>query len=117
MTIKISDVVVKHEGQVIQTEMSYHYFGSTAYHWCREDSAEAVLKTLARNAGSDNIKRQVKANGGLYAWVCKVEKPRTASYAINFFQPVDVPISHSAEYHIMNSKGHCLPITREKRDV
>jgi len=104
-------------GVVEVPEPQFHYYGSTAYNWCRDDSVENVLLTLARMAGSDAIKRNVKGSGGLYSWICKVEAPRSTSYDINFFAPVGVEISESWEFNIMNTKGHCLPITREKKNA
>jgi len=113
MTIKKAAPIV---GNV--PEKAYHYFGSTCFNWCRADSVEAVLKNLASWAGADTVKRQIKNNGGLYAWVCRVEVPQSSSYGTNFFRPVDVPVSESWEFNIMNTKGHVLPITREdKPDV
>ncbi|WJM88680.1 hypothetical protein QDY63_14855 [Pseudomonas brenneri] len=95
-------------------ENQFHYFGSTALNWCKDTSPENVLFTLARMAGTETIKQQVKCNKGLYAWVCRVEQPQTTKYEINNFAPAGVKVSESWEFNIMNAKGHCLPITREK---
>lgn len=91
----------------------FHYFGSTCYGWAKGNTPEFVLETLARIAGTDAIKQQLKQNKGLYAWVCKVDVPRSTKYQINFFQPQGVSISDTQEFLIMNTKGWCLPITKE----
>lgn len=119
MTIKISDVVIKLDGKVVEpvSEKSYHYFGSTCFNWCMGESVEGVLSTLARQAGTNTIQQQVKHGDGLYAWVCRVEAPRSTSYQITNFQPQGVTVSESWEFNIKNSKGHCLPITREDDNV
>lgn len=99
-----------------EPEKNYHYFGSTALNWCKGTSPENVLHKLALMAGAETIKQQVKCNKGLYAWVCRVEQTRTTKYEINNFAPVGVKVSESWEFNIKNTKGHCLPITRENAD-
>ena len=100
-----------------EPEKSYHFFGSTPFNWCKGETLEAVLSTLARQAGAKTIQYQNKTNNGLYAWTCRVDVPRSEPYAISFFQPVGVQIADSREFNIKNSMGHVLPITREKFDV
>lgn len=96
-------------------EKSYHFFGTTTFNWCKGETLEGVLSTLARQAGDSVIKQQNKVGNGLYAWTCRVEVPRSELYALNFFQPVDVQLSDTREWNIKNGKGHVLPITREEK--
>ncbi|MGF6139016.1 hypothetical protein [Pseudomonas laurylsulfatiphila] len=110
MNIKIA------EDKPVVAEKPTHYFGSTCFNWALGESPEEVLANLAKAAGANSIKVQVKHNGGLYAWICKVHAPRSSPYVINFFQPQGVEVSECQEFNIMNSKGHCLPITKEKKD-
>lgn len=82
-----------------------HYYGSTAFNWAVGQTRDEVLTKLAKQAGTDTIKRNVKHNGGLYAWVCLVHAPQSAAYEIEYYQPKGVEISDAQEFNILNSKG------------
>ena len=93
--------------------MDRHFFGSTAFNWAVGSTREEVLGKLARAAGSDIIKANVKRNGGLYAWTCMVPLPESADYAIHNYAPVNVGACEVQEFNIMYINGASLPITRE----
>lgn len=96
------------------TEQQHHFYGSTAFNWAVAQTREEVVKKLASATGADLIKRNVAANGGLYCWTCKVELPQEAHYDINFYKPVDVPISEAQEFNILNAKGKTSPYVRKE---
>lgn len=88
-----------------------HYFGSTAFNWATGETREEVLQKLARMAGADIIKRNVKANGGgLYAWTVQVNAPQSAHYEINNYAPSGVPTEQAQAFNILNAKGKASPI-------
>lgn len=91
-------------------EKQFHYFGSTPYHWAIGETRQEVIENLARMAGTDTIKRHLKEHKGLYCWTCRVDAPRSAKYAINFFQPQGVPVSLGQEFNIVNAKGHVITL-------
>lgn len=92
--------------------MSRHFFGSTAFNWAVADTREEVLRRLARKAGTDAIKRNVKKNGGMYCWTCMVPLPESATYQISNYAPVGVGACEVQEFRIMYINGASLPITR-----
>lgn len=98
-------------------KQAHHYYASTAFDWAVADTRAEAIARVAKSAGSDGIKRQVKANGGLYVWSCRVELPQSATYTITSYAPdriiVDgketedkVPIGDAKSYRIQNTKGH-----------
>lgn len=91
---------------------TWHYFGSTAFGWKKAQTRAEILEALAKQAGSDIIKRNLKPSGGLYCWICLVKLPQSTNYGINFFQPT-VPWERGQEFNIVNVKGHAVPIDRE----
>lgn len=96
-------------------EREHHYFGSTAFDWAVGATREAVIAKLARAAGSDAIKRNVKASGGLYVWTCVVHLPQSAHYDIESYAPV-APRSESQAALITTIKGATVPVpAKEKR--
>lgn len=90
----------------------HHYFAATAVSWAAGLTRAEAVAGAARIAGDSIIKPNVKANGGLYVWTCRVELPKDAPYDIRNFQPRDVPISQGDAFLIQNIKGHVVPIDR-----
>lgn len=90
-----------------------HIFGSTAVGWAVGDTREEVIKRLAQQMGAEIIKRNVKANGGVYVWTCVVDAPKSAHYEINYYQPVGVHWHDSHEANILNARGKFEPIIRK----
>ena len=100
-----------------ETKQQHHFFASTAFNWATASTrAEAVAK-VARAAGADLIKRNVKAHGGLYVWTVQVNTPEDQHYTINNYAPnklivdgqpttVQVPVGRPMEFDIVNTKGH-----------
>lgn len=99
-------------------ELPHHFFASTAVSWGVGQTRQEAIDKAARIAGSDIIKRNVKANGGLYVWTCEVECPQSTDYNINNYAPstlidpvtkkdtnVAVPIHKTMEFLIANVKG------------
>lgn len=91
---------------------AYHYFGSTAWNWATGASRAEVLTKLAREAGADLIRRNVKASGGLYAWTVRVNLPADAEYGIENYAPRGVPTECAEAFRIQNTKGHALPLEK-----
>lgn len=116
MTIKISDVVIKLDGKVVEPhveEKPHHYFGTSCYNWAKGQTVEEVLVKLGELVGTSLMKTLKKSNSeGFYVWVCKVNVPQSTPYALNFYQPQGVEVLESWEFNLMNAKGHCLPITK-----
>lgn len=88
---------------------TFHYFGSTAFGWRVGQSRAEVIEALARDAGADIIRRNMKPNGGLYVWTCFVPLPQSAPYEIEQFAPT-VPYQYGQAFNIVNIKGHVTPI-------
>lgn len=86
-----------------------HFFGSTAFNWAVGQTRAEVLEKLARSAGADIIRRNVKNNGGLYAWTCLVPLPQTAPYEIENYAPRGVGARDAEEFNILNAKGKHAP--------
>lgn len=86
----------------------HHYYGSTAFGWRVGDTREQVVKDLARDAGNSIIRRCLK-NGGLYAWTCRVELPKSAEYQIDGYRPVGVPSGEREEHYIVSVTGKTRP--------
>lgn len=80
----------------------FHYFGSTGINWACADSREEVLAKLARAAGANIIRINVKEQGGMYAWTTRVELPEAVSYRIENFTPVNVPCSSPRQHRILS---------------
>lgn len=100
-------------------EQQHHYFASTALAWGTGPTRAAAIERAARGSGSDAIKRNVKANGGLYVWSTRVELPESATYDINNYAPSfltnagarsgqRVPMSNTIIGRIQNVKGHLI---------
>lgn len=87
----------------------HHYYGTTAFSWATGETRAEVLAKLARVAGSDIIKRNVKSSGGLYAWTVRVNLPQTAGYEIDSYRPVGVPTEKPQSFRIVNTKGYVIP--------
>lgn len=79
------------------------YFGSTAYNWATGATRNEVIAKLAKAAGADIIRRNVKANGGLYVWLCKV--PIDGPFDIEFYMPKVEGLTEKQAYLIQNTKG------------
>jgi hypothetical protein len=94
------------------TTQPYHYFASTAFGWAVAPTRAEAMASVARQAGTDIIKRNTKASGGLYCWTVRVELPQSTSYGINNYAPADVPTADVREFNLVNTKGHSLPIDR-----
>lgn len=96
----------------------HHFFASTAFNWATAPTREEAIAKVARAAGGDIIKRNVKANGGLYCWTTRVDCPAETHYSIHYYQPhklldaddneidVRVPLSRAMAFNIQNVKGH-----------
>lgn len=95
------------------TVQQFHFFGSTAFNWAIGSTRQEVLTKLASMAGADIVKRNVKNAGGLYAWTCKVEAPRSTTYEISFYQPAGVPTSDGMEFSIQNKHGHVKLVEKQ----
>lgn len=95
-------------------EQQHHFYGSTAITWAVAETREKVIEMLAKDAGKDVISRLNKNpdTGGLYFWTCKVEKPKSANYEIEYYKPVGVPISESMHGLIKDVKGTFEEIER-----
>lgn len=96
---------------------NFHYYGSTAFTWAVGQTREEVLRALAKDAGKDLIQNNVRKNGGLYVWTCRVDLPQDSVYSIRNFHPVEVPIDPSTihEYNIQSVKGTVYPIDKEPK--
>jgi hypothetical protein len=92
----------------------HHFFGSTALNWATGATREEVIAKLARVAGADLIKRQVKAHGGLYCWTCRVDVAQSTNYSINNYAPEGVPTAAAQECNLLNTKGKTATIVRRK---
>ena len=108
------------------TAQGYHYYATIAFGWAVAPTREEAIASVARQAGTDIIKRNVKAHGGLYCWSCRVELPQEAHYSINFYQPEfitrdgktteeRVPLSKVIEANIQNLKGHLVIVDKEPK--
>lgn len=82
-----------------------HFYGTTAFGWAVATTRQEVLRMLARDAGADTIKRQVKSQGGLYVWTALVDVPKDTHYQIDSYKPQGVPLSDVIEYCLQNAKG------------
>lgn len=102
----------KAENQPVVAQ-GHHFYGTSAYNWATGSSRQEVIDKLAREAGTDAIKRNVKATGGLYCWTCRVELPQSAHYQISFFQPQGVPVSDFLEVNIVSVGGGVKLIENE----
>ena len=85
--------------------MDFHYFGSTGYGWVVDTTRAGVLRKLARQTGRTLLAKQVKINGGLYAWTVKVHAPIKAHYAIDGYRPVGVETSEARHGRIVKLDG------------
>jgi hypothetical protein len=110
---------------------NYHYYASTAVSWATGSTRHEAIARAARIAGSDIIKRNVKSQGGLYCWSCRVLAPEAQSYTINFYQPefitvleegtgqykstgVPIPKDRAMGMRIQNIKGHVILDEKEE---
>lgn len=89
--------------------MAYHYYASTALSWAVADTREEAIKRVARDAGADIIRANVKAHGGLYAESCRVELPIAAPYEIRMYMPDGVQVSEHETHRITNARGAYKP--------
>ena len=108
-----------------ETKQQHHFFASTAFGWSVAPTRQEAIDNLARLAGAEQIKLQVKANGGLYVWSCKVLTPQDQNYTINWYMPdclrdaddnvttVKVPRSDAMAHNIVSVKGHLRLIEAE----
>lgn len=94
----------------------FHYFGSTAFNWATGETRQEVITKLAKQAGTEILKRNVKASGGLYCWTCRVEAPQGTDYEIRYFCPQGVKITQALAVNIQNSKGHVTVIEPKDAD-
>lgn len=85
----------------------HHFFATTAFHFAIGDTRKEAIENVARRAGAAIIKEQVKGQGGLYVWSCKVALPRTAQYAINNYMPQVNPdeLSEVQRFRIVKADG------------
>lgn len=84
------------------------FYAATAFNWATAETRAAAIAKVARDVGADQIKTQVKNNGGLYVWSCRVRAPAGADYEIKFFKPQGVETDRGREHMIQNVKGHVL---------
>lgn len=100
-------------------EPRYHYFASNAFGWGTGATRAEAIRKASQSVGADLIARNVKANGGLYTWSCRVDAPPSTDYWIQDYAPeqiridgkrtgVMVPISEAREHRVQNIKGHVL---------
>lgn len=93
-----------------QTAIEYHYYVTTCMDWATAPTRREAIAKVAKRAGADIIRRNIKEFGGMYVWSVKVLLPGAAEYAINFYQPVDVPMEDAKEYRITSEKGYVVPM-------
>lgn len=100
----------------VPPEKPFHYFGSTAYNWATGATRQEVIEKLARQAGTEAIKRNDKHSEGqgLYCWTCRVGVPQSTDYEISYFQPQGVPVTQGLEVGIKSAKG--LVVVLESRE-
>ena len=91
-------------------ENQCHYYAATCMSWATAPTRHEAIEKVAKAAGKDTIRRQLKECGGMYVWTVKVLLPPAANYSINFYQPVNVPMGEVKEYRITDSKGHIAPL-------
>lgn len=108
------------------TAQGHHYYATTVFGWAVAPTREEAIASVARQAGSDIIKRNLKPNGGLYCWSCRVGMPQADHYTINEYTPEfiirdgkptkeRVPVSKVIEANIQNTKGHLVLIDKEPK--
>ena len=96
-----------------------HYYASTAFNWAVAQTRKEAIESVARMAGADIIKINVKNHGGLYVWSCRVLMPESTHYSIHAYAPhkimldgkttgVAVPLGAIVIARIQNTKGHLI---------
>jgi hypothetical protein len=91
-------------------ETPCHYYASTCMNWGTAPTRREAIAKVAKAAGAEMIRRQVKECGGMYVWSVKVLLPADADYKIEFYAPVNVPMKASEEYRIVDVKGSIVPM-------
>jgi len=86
-----------------------HIYGHTSLAWAVGQTREEVIKRLAEQAGKEVIQRCVDNDEGLLCSTCVVELPINASYAIENYQPHDVPVRDWEYVYIQNVQGDTKP--------
>ncbi len=97
-------------------EQGHHFFGSTPFNWATGNTRQEVIEKLAAEAGSEMIKRSLRASNtykGIYCWTCRVGLPPSAEYRIANFQPQGVPVTLAQEHNIVSVKGYVTLIEHD----
>lgn len=89
---------------------NYHYYAATCFGWAVAGTRKEAIAKVARDAGRDTIKRQVKSFEGLYVWTAKVLAPIETDYKIRNWQPVGVEIEDAEEARIVDTKGNVIKL-------
>ncbi|MCY1555003.1 hypothetical protein D9M68_916220 [compost metagenome] len=69
---------------------------------------EEAIKKVAKEAGTGFIKSAVERNEGLNCVTVRVELPASANYSIQYYLPVDVPMSDEQHHRIVTAKGNFI---------
>lgn len=91
----------------------HHFYGSTMFHWETAPTRAEVLKKLARQAGSDTLKRAVAGSGGLMAVTCRVLAPQNAAYKISNYVPVGIETDRFQDFRLVSVKGYVVPVEKD----